>query len=234
MTTLKLAAATTTDYDIGSITVAGVSNYDFPIISSFSHTDFWSEFCRKNVAKNQKDLLELILDISRANFGPKVDNWPGVEIDIKGDVSGSEVETKFSFSKGKSKVSGFNRGKGSTYTWTSACLATAGLFHEIHHLGTEGSTACQQIFGHSSGYTQYCGTLKNWGQDKQDAAEASFKAALTAAGCKERSAEITNKAKSAAATTITKRTNSNCALSLKNVLRICSGVAVVDSENPSL
>lgn len=232
--TYTFPAVATQDYDLNTLVVHNVANYVHPIISSFSHQGFWNEFYTKNVSKNQRELLELIVDISRANFGPKIDNWPGVEVTIRGTINGNaDQDVKIVLEKGKTKVASFSRVKKSTYSWTSACLATAGLFHEIHHSNSEGLTACQTIFGNSNGYTQFCSTLKGWDNSAQNSAEVAFSAAITAAGCKKRPTEIDAKIKAAAQSTIAKRSDDNCALGIRNVIRILTKVALVPADNPT-
>jgi len=230
--TFTIANIPDTDITISTITVTSSTSWDLTVVSKFSHGNFWATFVKKHTILNQKELLTIICDVARVNFGPKPENWPGVTVTFNGTVGAGNKSTTVVLEKGQTKVMRFMRGIGETWTWTAACLATAGLFKEIYHSDNDGRDACSTIFGNSDGYTQFCGTIRGWSQDMQDSAENLFETANMNAGNEERDPKVTAKVKAAAASTIKSRSDDNCALGVRNVMRICSGLNLEVDDNP--
>lgn len=212
--------------DAGAAINFDTADWEFPEISGFSHHAFWELFASKHSVSNTDELIEIILDLARFHFSPKVAGLPGVTVTV---TSGTETRT-FRLEKGKTKCRNFARGKGAKYSFTAACLATAGIFEQAFHSNATGIVACRTIAGNHDGYTQLCGTLDGWTQADQDLAQAAFSAWITTVGAKERDPKVDTSVRKAAAQGISRRiTTGPSAFSMRNVmLKLTGGILIPD------
>lgn len=209
--------------DLSQPTTFTTANWIMPAVTAFDHLEFWSAVVNNHRVSSEAELVELIVDIARCNFGPKPERWPGVTLTITRHVrnnatAGTQVVT---LQQGVTRVKQFKKGaKGDIWTWTSGCLATAGLYKELFMNNAAGLTACQTVPGNHNGYTQLMSTLKGTTEAHQTAAENAFDAFVAANGLTARDNDVTLRVKAAARQTIQSRTDDNCAMGFRNVYRL--------------
>jgi hypothetical protein len=232
----KTYTITTRVVDLAQPVTFAPSDFVMPDGSGFQHQAFWNEFQANHNVNTEIYMLDLLIDISRCHFSPKVSRWPGMKVTVTYHTGGASTTKQFIYREGVSNVTPFLvNAPGKDWTWTRACLATAGLYREIYLTTPEGKNGVANIPGVSKGYTQYCGTLKGWTVALQEAAEQDFDTWIkTNAPTKvARDPDRVAKILKAARTTIKERSDTNCALGVKNILRLLNGDALVVAENPS-
>jgi hypothetical protein len=229
-----------TAIDLAQAVTFKTTSWDLAKPTSFDQVTFWQEFIKQHPVTTEAEILELVLDVTRCHFGPKSTSWPGVEITVGYNtvaVTGGAASTASTrvivLQKGTSKVKNFVRGKGSKFSFTHACLATAGLFEEAFHSDTEGRTACNSIAGSFEGYSQMMGTLNGWTAAHQASAETAFDAFVTTNGLAARDVKVKALIHTASLATINNRTAANSAYGARNVLRLVTGGATVSADNPT-
>lgn len=208
-----------------------LENFIQPVYTGgFNRDAFWDEFAAKNVIKNEQELVEVVIDMARCHWSPNVENWPGMDITV-GYGAGAD-NWKFHYDAGKSKAKNFEKGK-KVYSWTNACLATAGIFEEVFRKGDNGLAMCQTINGNSGGSTQFMTTVHDFTPGHLKECEDAFEAWITTVGAKARDPKVTAKVKAAARNAIANRTRANAAYGVKNVCRYLTGVATEEGDNPA-
>lgn len=210
-------------YTIASINIVpnttyAVSDFVKPApISSFNRDIFWDEFVKKHIIQTEEELIEILIDLSRCHFSPKIENWPGLKITIKNpDIEVILVAGKSKFLKP------FERKRGSLYNWTAACLATSAIYHQIFvpHIINHKDDGPN---GHVDGLTQFCTTLDGFTANEYDNCVKAFETWLTSVGCKKRDAEVSKKIHAAAHRSIGNRTKDNSAFSLLSAIKYLTG-----------
>lgn len=208
-----------------------VSNFVVPAYTGgFNRDTFWDEFGSKNVAKDETELVTLLLDMSRCHWGPKVEQWPGMTVNLRYTNAGG-ANVNIVLDPGKSRVTKFDTGRGKVYTWTAACLATAAIFEQAFRAtaGCDTST----INGHWIGCSNHMSTLDGFTADHQKNSDANMDAWITGIGTKKREAKVDAAIKKAVASTIGNRTKANSAYSLKNALKYLTGNGFEEGDQVS-
>jgi len=206
-----------------------ISNFHLPIYKGgFNRDAFWDEFLNRNSAKDELELLTLLLDITRCHWGPRSQNWPGME--IVANYNNGANQYNIVLDSGKTRVAAFDKGKG-VYNWTGACLATAAIFEEVYRQNENCDTTT--INGSWNGATQNMSTLDGYTLQHFKSCQGSFKTWINSIGAKQRDSKVDVAITTAVTNTISNRSKANSAYSIKNAFRYLTGAAFVEADQIS-
>jgi len=206
-----------------------ISNFELPVYNGgFKRDEFWEEFSDMHPCDDEDTLITLLLDLTRCHYSPKVENWPGMVVSVDKDGSGS---MDIDLPVGRTRVKAFVRGKGKIYSWTRACLATAGIFEQVFR--QSGSCQTDKINGNWNGATQFMSTVDGFTDKDYRNTVKAFKTWLGSVGIAPRAAEVDAAISSSTVLAIASRTKKSSAFSFVNAIRFLTGDDPVEADQVS-
>merc|ERR1712194_182575 len=207
-----------------AVTKYSVTNFSIPEYQGgFDNQAFWKLFCKKNAVVDEKDLVLKVLDMTRAHFSPKIENWPGMDIVVSYGATGAASTWNLNLPAGKSSVSPAVKGQG-LYSWTNFCIATGAIFEEVFRQSDKVNTSA--INGNWQGATQFMTLVKGFDESHYDKCVQALEVWIKSIGSKARDPNIKGKIEKAAKNAIKSKTDKTCALTIANIARVCAGNAI--------